>query len=149
MKPCTLLLLFCLAAATTGFAQADTTVEVTIGTLKDTGHVFVKVENEAQFVGGLPGWQQYLVQNIRMEGVMKAAPKRSKHWQQTAVVQFIVCKDGSLCEIKVVNKVHPEVAKEARRIIATSPNWEPATQNGRTVNAYRKQPITFVVETED
>jgi periplasmic protein TonB len=35
---------------------------------------------------------------------------------------------------------------EAVKIIKKGPNWKAALQNGRNVNAYRKQPITFVVQ---
>jgi ATP-dependent DNA helicase DinG len=36
--------------------------------------------------------------------------------------------------------------EEAIKIIKRGPKWTPALQNGRNVNAYRRQPITFVVE---
>jgi len=35
--------------------------------------------------------------------------------------------------------------EEAMRIIKKGPRWIPARQNGYLVNAYRKQPITFVI----
>ena len=38
--------------------------------------------------------------------------------------------------------------QEAVKVIKKGPNWKPALQNGRNVNAYRKQPITFVVQEE-
>jgi protein TonB len=37
---------------------------------------------------------------------------------------------------------------EAAKIIKKGPKWTPAQQNGRQVKAYRKQPITFVVQAE-
>ena len=38
--------------------------------------------------------------------------------------------------------------EEAMRAIKKAPKWNAAIQNGREVNAYRKQPITFVVSEE-
>jgi protein TonB len=38
------------------------------------------------------------------------------------------------------------MCQEAVRVIKKTKNWTPAIQNGRNVNAYRRQPITFVVE---
>jgi protein TonB len=35
--------------------------------------------------------------------------------------------------------------EEVMRVIQKSPKWRPAMQNGKPVKAYRKQPITFVV----
>jgi protein TonB len=37
---------------------------------------------------------------------------------------------------------------EAVKTIKRGPKWVPAQQNGRQVKAYRKQPITFVVQSE-
>ena len=36
--------------------------------------------------------------------------------------------------------------EEVMRIIKKGPKWIPAMQNGRPVNAYRRQPVTFMVE---
>jgi protein TonB len=35
---------------------------------------------------------------------------------------------------------------EVIRVLKLSPRWKPASQNGRFVKAYRKQPVTFVIE---
>lgn len=36
--------------------------------------------------------------------------------------------------------------EEVTRILKKSGKWNPAIQNGKQVNAYRKQPVTFQVE---
>jgi protein TonB len=64
------------------------------------------------------------------------------------VVQFIVAKDGTVSDIKALTRYGYGMEQEVVRIIKKSPKWSPAQQNGRTVNAYRKQPITFVVQEE-
>jgi periplasmic protein TonB len=38
--------------------------------------------------------------------------------------------------------------QEAVKVIKKGPAWVPAVQNGRSVNAYRKQPVTFQVTSE-
>jgi protein TonB len=63
-------------------------------------------------------------------------------------VRFIVCKDGSLCEIKAEKKGQTPLKAEAERVIRNSPNWIPAVVKGKTVKAYRRQPITFQFEQE-
>lgn len=145
---CAILILFALAAS----AQNDTLRTITFtdasGNSKDTVGVFEKVEFEASFPGGQPAWRSFLMQNLNAEAPFKEVPKRVKYFEQTAIVQFIVCTDGSICDVKVVNKVLPSIKKEAERVIKQSGNWEPAQQNGRKVKAYRKQPITFVVQSE-
>ncbi|RZM17984.1 MAG: hypothetical protein EOO88_41905, partial [Pedobacter sp.] len=37
---------------------------------------------------------------------------------------------------------------EAIKAIKKGPKWTPAIQNGRNVNAYRRQPITYIVPDE-
>jgi protein TonB len=117
-------------------AQSADSIFVTNAALNSTDSVqiFEQVEVEAQFPGGLPAWRTYLMQNMRMDKIAAAVPRKQKHWEQQAIVQFIVGKDGSISGIKVINSV--------------SPQWEPAMQNGRPVKAYRKQPITFVVSSD-
>lgn len=140
MKNCLLLipLLFCVMC---GLAQPSTST-----TTRDSYITFKETETEAAFPGGAPGWQQFLVQNIRFDKILPLVPRTGLKWQETAVVQFIVEKDGSVSQIKVVNEVSEAVASEAIRIISHSPKWIPATQNGKKVRAYKKQPIMFVVE---
>lgn len=115
------------------------------GTSKDTVGAFVKVEKEADFPGGIPAWRTFLMQNLDGSVVFKDLPKRTKKFEQTAMVQFIVCTDGTVCDVKVINKVLPSIKKEAERAIVNSGKWIPAEQGGRKVKAYRKQPITFMV----
>ena len=115
------------------------------GLSKDSIGAFVKVEKEADFPGGLPAWRDFLMTNLRADVVLKDLPKRTKKFEQTAMVQFIVCTDGTVCDVKVINKVLPSIKKEAERAIVNSGKWIPAEQGGRKVKAYRRQPITFLV----
>ncbi len=38
---------------------------------------------------------------------------------------------------------------EVVRMLKKSPKWSPAIQNGKPVKAYRKQPVTFVIEADN
>lgn len=136
-----LLLVAILCGAVCCFAQSGA-----VPPGRDSYITFRESESVAVFPGGTSGWQQFLLQNIRFDKILPLVPKTGLRWQETAVVQFIVEKDGSVSAIKVVNEVPEAVANEAARIIAHSPKWIPATQNGKKVRAYKKQPITFVVE---
>ena len=115
---------------------------------KDTVGIFLKVDVEAKYPGGLPAWQKFLMMNLDANAPLKELPRKTKYFEQTAICQFIVCKDGTICDIKVVNNVLPSIKKEVERVIKLSGNWVPAEQNGKKVKAYRKQPVTFVVMSE-
>ena len=143
MKNLFLLLLLCCAGTTT-IAQTSQKKD----SARESYITFQSVAYEAQFPGGLSAWQQYLLQNIRFDKIMPLVPKNVKHWEETAVLQFIVEKDGSIHQIKVINPVSKAVEDEAIRIVSVSPKWQPAMQNGKKVRAWKKQPITFVVQGE-
>ena len=109
----------------------------------DEDKVFTKVENEAQFPGGTAAWARYLQKNLNANApVDNGAPSGTYQ----VIVKFIVSKDGSISDVQAETKHGFGMEDEAVKIIKRGPKWTPALQNGRNVNAYRRQPITFVVE---
>ncbi len=107
--------------------------------------IFEKVDIEAAFEGGEQGWRTFLEQNLNANTpVDKGAPAGS----YTVWVQFIVDKEGKISDIKALTRNGYGMENEVMRIIRKSPLWSPAEQNGRKVKAYRKQPVTFVVQEE-
>ncbi len=108
-----------------------------------TAKVFSKVEKEANFPGGLPGWRNYLINNLNADVPIKNGAPVGKY---TVLVQFKVCTDGSLCDIEAINNPGFGLTDEAIRVIKESGNWVPAEQFGRKVKSIYKQPISFMVE---
>ncbi|MFN8306286.1 MAG: energy transducer TonB [Ferruginibacter sp.] len=109
----------------------------------DENKVFTKVEVEAEFPGGQDAWRNYLQKNLNANVPMDNGASGGKY---TVVVKFIVSRDGSLSDIQCENDPGFGMCQEAVRVIKKTKNWTPAIQNGRNVNAYRRQPITFIVE---
>ena len=64
------------------------------------------------------------------------------------VVQFVVDKEGNISDVRSLTNHGYGMEEEAMRVIKKGPKWNAAIQNGRQVKAYRKQPITFRVESE-
>jgi protein TonB len=109
----------------------------------DEDKVFTIVENEAAFPGGDAAWRRYLEKNLNANApVDNGAPAGTYQ----VIVRFIVSKDGSISDVQPETKHGYGMEDEAVKIIKKGPKWTPALQNGRNVNAYRRQPITFVVE---
>ena len=109
----------------------------------DEDKIFTKVENEAQFPGGQAAWVRYLQKNLNANTpVDNGAPSGTFQ----VIVKFIVSKDGTISDVQAESKHGFGMEAEAVKIIKRGPKWSPALQNGRNVNAYRRQPITFVVE---
>jgi periplasmic protein TonB len=110
---------------------------------EDEDKIFTKVENEAEFPGGDGAWRRYLEKNLNANTpVDNGAPEGTYQ----VIVQFIVSKDGSISDVKALTDHGYGMEAEAIKIIKKGPAWKAALQNGRNVNAYRKQPITFVVQ---
>ncbi len=111
----------------------------------DEDKIFTKVENEASFPGGQTAWRRYLERNLNPSApVDNGAPPGTYQ----VIVRFIVSKDGSISDVQAETKHGYGMEEEATKIIKKGPKWTPALQNGRNVNAYRRQPITFVVQDE-
>ena len=109
----------------------------------DEDKIFTKVENEAAFPGGEAAWRRYLEKNLNASTpVDNGAPEGTYQ----VIVRFIVSKDGSISDVQAESKHGYGMEDEAVKIIKKGPKWQPALQNGRNVNAYRRQPITFVVQ---
>lgn len=109
----------------------------------DENKIFTKVEKEAEFPGGEAAWRNYLQKNLNASTPVDNGAAGGKY---TVVVKFIVSRDGSLSEVQCENDPGFGMCQEAVRVIKKTKNWTPALQNGRNVNAYRRQPITFLVE---
>ena len=63
--------------------------------------------------------------------------------QGRVIVQFVVEKDGSIGEVKVVRSVDKDLDKEAVRIVKTLPKFIPGRQNGQAVSVWYTLPVTF------
>ncbi|WP_276500970.1 energy transducer TonB [Terrimonas pollutisoli] len=112
---------------------------------EDENKIFEKVEIEASFKGGEGAWRKYLERNLNPSTpVDNGAPEGT----YTVYVQFVVSKDGSISDVRALTNHGYGMEAEAIRVIKKGPAWTPAIQNGRSVNAYRKQPITFQVQSE-
>lgn len=62
------------------------------------------------------------------------------------VLTFIVEKDGSLTNIKVVKSVSPSIDQEAIRSVKSMPKWNPGKQDGMTLRVKYTLPISFKLD---
>ena len=100
--------------------------------------VFEVVEEMPDFPGGMKALMEYLSQNIKYP-----AEAHAKGIQGRVIVCFVVKKDGSIDNIKVVRSVDPYLDKEAIRVITAMPKWKPGKQRGETVNVKFTVPVAF------
>ncbi|PWK71425.1 outer membrane transport energization protein TonB [Mucilaginibacter oryzae] len=110
----------------------------------DTTAVFTAVENVPEFPGGLEAFGKFLGRNIKYP-----ATAREQKIQGRVIITFIVEKDGSLSNEKIVRGITGELNNEAMRVIALSPKWKPGIQNGRPVRVQYSVPINFSLAPDD
>jgi hypothetical protein len=133
----TALLVMVVITTTTAHAQTLPTSDTT--TIRPT---FEQVEIEATFPGDEAGWRSFLGKNLNPHVPVDNGAPVGKY---TVYVQFVVAKNGTLSDVKALTSLGYGMEAEVLRIIKRSGNWNPAIQHGKPVNAYRKQPVTFMV----
>jgi protein TonB len=132
--------------------ESDNTNQVVQAPVETTGNdipqddenkIFTKVEVDASYLGGESAWRRYLSNNLdaSVPGNEGAPPGT-----YTVIVRFIVAKDGSVSDVVAETDHGYGMEKESVRAIKKSGKWTPAIQNGRNVTAYKRQPITWVVQ---
>jgi len=58
-------------------------------------------------------------------------------------LSFVVERDGSLSDIRVLRSAHPLLDREAIRVVKTMPKWTPGEQNGEPRRVKYTLPFTF------
>ena len=115
-------------------APADTTKNV----------VYDVTETMPQFPGGQGVMMKYLAANIKYPASAVKAKKQGR-----VIVAFVIQKDGSVTNARIVRSVDPELDAEALRIVKAMPNWTPGTQDGKPVNVNYTIPVVFSLYKED
>ncbi len=100
--------------------------------------IFDVVETEAQFPGGDAECMKWLNSHVK--------------YPQTCIeqgiegrvsVSFIVDKDGSITDVKVVRSPNPALANEMVRLVTSMPKWIPAKQGNKIVRSRFIQSMMF------
>ena len=114
----------------------------TTAPVKDSSPTFTATEQMPQFMGSdLRSFQIWVSQRLVYPPIAQ-----ENGIQGTVVVQFIVEKDGSLSNIKVLRSPDNSLSKEAVRVVSSSPKWTPGRQNGEAVRVQYRIPIGFKLQ---
>src|ERR1051325_9325111 len=95
--------------------------------------------------GGDAAWRRYLEKNLLG---FNPADNGAPAGNYTVYVQFIVDKEGRISNVTATTHYGYGMEQEAIKVIQKGPKWTPAIQYGRNVKAWRKQPISFQVQSE-
>ncbi len=102
--------------------------------------IFTIVEDDPEFPGGQAALMQYLQSNLRYPTMAREAGI-----QGTVFVTFVVERDGSITDVRVLRGVGGGLDEEAIRVVRNMPAWTPGRQRGQAVRVQFNLPIRFVL----
>ncbi len=125
-------------------AKEESEVEVIVADFEpaDTEEVveeiFTIVEELPEPIGGLQAFFKYVAENLEYPNAAKRLGVSGRVY-----LQFVVEKDGSLTDIKVMKGIGAGCDEEAVRVLEGAPKWKPGKQRGVPVRVYKMLPIHF------
>jgi protein TonB len=95
---------------------------------------------QPSFPGGIDKLMAFLNRNLRYP------PRaRSRSITGTVFVNFIVERDGSISEARVVSNTHRLLNNEALRVVESMPDWEPGFEDDFPIRVSFNLPIRFLL----
>ncbi|MCD8318098.1 MAG: energy transducer TonB [Paraprevotella sp.] len=104
----------------------------------DENQIYDVVEENPKFPGGEEACMKWLADNIKYPPICV-----EQGIQGRVYVQFVVNKDGSIVDIKIVRSPDPYLSKEAERVLKLMPKWSPGRQRGKPVRVKFSLPVMF------
>lgn len=102
--------------------------------------IFTVVEENPGFPGGEEERMRYLQQNLKYPQMA-----RESGIQGTVYVTFVVEKDGSITDVRILRGIGGGCDEEAARVVKAMPRWNPGKQRGQSVRVQFNLPIRFVL----
>lgn len=99
------------------------------------------IEVQPEFPGGFAGFSKYVLKNFRY-------PEVDQDIKGKIFVEFVVEKDGSLTDIKVLRDLGFGTKEETIRLLKSAPKWKSGEQNGKKIRVKYNLPITLDIRAE-
>lgn len=100
--------------------------------------IHIICDQDPQFPGGLEALEEYIKTNLRYP-----PEARKAHISGKVFLSFVVEKDGTLSDIKILRDIGEGCGNEAVRLVQSMPQWKPGKVNGKAVRSQFNLPITF------
>jgi periplasmic protein TonB len=107
---------------------------------EESNEVFGAVEQMPDFPGGIEALYSYLGKNIRFP---QSAIENGISGR--VFLQFVVERDGSVSNVKVMRSLDKDCDAEAVRVVKRLPKFIPGKQNGKPVRVYYSLPVNFIL----
>lgn len=103
--------------------------------------IFKVVEQQASFPGGPTKLYEYLAKNIKYPQQARETGTQGKVY-----LTFVVERDGSITDIKILRDIGSGCGEEAIRVVKSMPKWQPAKQRGKVVRQQFNLPVNFSLQ---
>lgn len=127
MKRLFLLMFFMAFVSVNAYSQSD-----------DSDEIYNIVEEMPEFPGGTSKMMEYIQDNLQYPAEAKELNVHGR-----VIVQFVIERDGTISNVKVLRGLGSGCDEEAIRLITSMPKWKPGKQRGKEVRTYFTYPITF------
>lgn len=108
---------------------------------KEEVTIFTVVEEAPDFPGGEAALYKYLNDKINYPQMA-----RDQNIQGRVFVTFVVERDGSIANPKVLRDIGGGCGEEALRVVRNMPKWKPGKQRGKAVRVQFNLPVLFQLE---
>lgn len=100
--------------------------------------VFLVVEEDPEFPGGIEALSHFIADNIKYPQLAK-----ENNITGRVYVTFVVEKDGSVGQVKILRDIGGGCGAEAVRVVKSMPKWKPGKQRGKSVRTQFNLPVNF------
>ena len=121
--------------------STPTAKETALEVAPRTDEVFVVVEQQPEYPGGMDALRTFLTKNLNYPRSAASAGVSGR-----VFVSFVVNTDGSLADVQVLKGIGFGCDEEAMRVVQKMPHWRPGKQSGRAVRVKYNLPIAFSLE---
>lgn len=121
--------------------STPTAKETALEVAHKTDDVFVAVEQQPEYPGGMDALRTFIGKNLNYP-----RPAANAGVSGRVFVSFVVNTDGSLADVQVLKGIGFGCDEEAVRVIQRMPRWRPGKQSGRAVRVKFNLPIAFTLE---
>jgi protein TonB len=126
---------------TTDTKVEEITISPVVEEKEDVDQIFLVVEEPASPKGGMQAFYKYVQEKMKYP-----AQARRMGVEGKVFVEFVVNRDGSIQDVKVVKGIGAGCDEEAVRVVASAPPWNPGKQRGKPVRSRFVVPITFKLQ---
>lgn len=96
------------------------------------------IDKKPEFPGGALEFYKFIGKNFKMP-----AEASKNKIQGKVYIEFMVEKDGSLSEFKIVKDLGYGIGDEVIQALKLSPTWTPGSENGKPVRVLYRLPVTI------